>query len=60
MNEPRCDYNRMVECPRCGRDCKVCGWHPDISLKRRRELRRKYPAALLDLEIRCEQEGGKK
>lgn len=40
----RCLYNNQVECEELTRVCKNCGWHPEVSEKRRKELREQEEA----------------
>ena len=40
---PGCVHNNMVECPENSRDCKKCGWNPEVSQKRLQMFAKKHP-----------------
>lgn len=40
---PSCIHNSMVECPENSRDCKKCGWNPEVSQKRLQTFAQAHP-----------------
>ena len=40
---PSCVHNSMVECPENSRDCRKCGWNPEVSQKRLQMFVKKHP-----------------
>jgi len=40
---PECIHNSMVECPEYRRNCRKCGWNPEVSQARLQVFAQKYP-----------------
>lgn len=40
---PGCIHNNMVECPENRRNCKKCGWSPEVSQKRLQAFSQLHP-----------------
>lgn len=40
---PGCIHNNMVECPASRRNCKSCGWNPEVSRNRLQAFAKVHP-----------------
>lgn len=47
---PSCLHNNMVECPENRRNCKKCGWSPEVSLARFQAFVESHPEFTDELE----------